>query len=136
MEPGDPRSELILGMNKAPNFVPFLLHGFAAETPEGANVSPERVASISALAQVRCGNYKTPTFVIHGEKDEMIPYAMATDIVEAMKEKDVDCGVIVVPDAKHMYDIFLKPGKKGWESAVLPGYEFLFRALGQSTSCT
>ena len=134
MEPGDPRSELILGMNKAPNFVPFLLNGFAAETPHGANVSPERVASISALAQVRRGNYKTPTFVIHGEKDEMIPFAMATDFAEAMKEKGVDCGVIIVPDAKHMYDISLKPGRKGWEGSVLPGYEFLFKALGSSTT--
>lgn len=134
MEPGDPRSELILGMNKAFNFVPFLLNGFAAETPEGANVSQERVASISALAQVRRGNYKTPTFVIHGEKDEMIPYTMATDFAEAMEEKGTDCGIIVVPDAKHMYDLFLKPGKKGWESSVLPGYEFLFKAVGKSMS--
>ena len=134
MQPGDPRSELILGMNKAPNFVPFLLNGFAAETPEGVNVSPDRVASISALAQVRRGNYKTPTFVIHGEKDEMIPYAMATDFAEAMKEQGVDCGVVVVPDAKHMYDITLKLGRKGWESSVLPGYEFLFKALGRSTA--
>lgn len=134
MEPGDPRSELILGMNKAPNFVPFLLNGFTAETPEGAKVSLERVASISALAQVRRGNYKTPTFVIHGDRDEMIPYTMATDFAEAMRERGVDCGVIVVPEAKHMYDIFLKPGKKGWESGVLPGYEFLFKALRKSTT--
>ena len=64
----------------------------------------------------------------------MIPFTMATDFAEAMKEKGVDCGVIVVPDAKHMYDIFLKPGKKGWESAVLPGYAFLFKALGKFTT--
>lgn len=118
-------------MNKAPKFVPFLLNGFAAETPEGSNPDPERVAAISPMAQVRCGNYKTPTFVIHGEKDETIPETMAVKFGKALKEAGVESEVLIVPGAKHMYDISMKPGKKGWEDNILPGYEFLFKALGK-----
>lgn len=118
-------------MNKALKFVPFLLNGFAAETPAGSNPDPERVAEISPMAQVRRGNCKTPTFVIHGEKDEMMPEIMAVEFGKALKELGVESEVLIVPGAKRMYDLSVKPAKKGWEDSILSGYEFSFKALGK-----
>ena len=102
LEPADPRSELVLGMNKAPKFVPFFLNGFAAETPEGSTPDAERITAFSPMALVRCGNSQTPSSVIHGEKDEMIPETMAVEFGKALKETGVESEVLIVPGAKHM----------------------------------
>ena len=129
---GDARSELVLEALKADNFVPILLRGMPVDDgreDRGHQPMPEDIAAISPLAQVRMGKYKTPTCIVHGDKDEVVPCSMSQEFVKALGAAGVPSEVIVSPGAKHMHDLLLKPGKPGWEESVVPAYRFLLRNL-------
>ena len=91
--------------------------------------TPERIAAISPLSQVRAGNYSTPTFIIHGDRDEIVPFHTAERFVQAMRAAGVESGFLPIKGARHIYDLTLKPGQKGWGETVEPGYRFLFDIL-------
>lgn len=95
--------------------------------------SPDRVSAISPMAQLRAGNYTTPTFLIHGEEDEIVPFHTAVLFAEALKEYGVKGGLLAVKGAKHIHDLRLKPGAERWQREVAPGYEFLLDILSDST---
>lgn len=87
---------------------------------------PRRVAAISPMAQLRAGKYTTPTFLIHGEKDEIVPFSTAVKFAAALKGYGVRSGFLPVKGEKHIHDLTLKPGTAKWDSQVGPGYAFLF----------
>lgn len=89
-----------------------------------------RVVAISPMAQLCRGNYKVPTFVIHGTNDEIVPYHTAVSFTQALQSAGVDGGLLTVPGARHIHDLSLKPGSERWCETVAPGYEFIFRHLG------
>ena len=93
----------------------------------------KRVAAISPMAQLRAGTYTTPTFLIHGENDEIVPYHTAVKFASALRARGVRSGFLEVKGAKHIHDLTLMPGTERWERQVAPGYEFLFEALGMVT---
>jgi dipeptidyl aminopeptidase/acylaminoacyl peptidase len=64
------------------------------------------------MAQVRSGAYRTPTFIVHGKRDDVVPHTMGVDLVGEMKKMDVESGVLVVPKARHTFNLKLKPGDK------------------------
>ena len=84
LAPTDAHSRLALHMNTHGRTLPVLLGGplapppgrgrraFPPETP-----TPDRVAAISPLAQIRAANYATPTFLIHPRDDDLIPWRQA-----------------------------------------------------------
>lgn len=131
VKPGDPRSELVLSLFKEGNGLPLLLNGISDDGDWNRYLNTAQVAAISPLAQVRNGTYKTPTFVVHGNKDEIVPYETAVRFVKEMREQGVECGFLTVEGAKHIHDLKLKPGTTSWEAEVAPGYEFLLRKLLQ-----
>ena len=49
-----------------------------------------------------------------------------------LRQQGVRCGLLAVKGAKHIYDLNLKPGVKGWEEHVKPGFDFLFDVVSRA----
>ncbi|KAF2816384.1 BcPKS16, polyketide synthase [Mytilinidion resinicola] len=131
LQPGDPRSDLLLSATQDGTALALLLNG---RTPSNgrdcfAAPSPSSVAAISPLAQARQGNYNTPTYIIHSPGDEVAPFAGAERLIEELKMQGVECGLLRVDGASHLHDLHLRPGMEGWEEHVVPGYTFLKEAV-------
>ncbi|KAK1255599.1 hypothetical protein MKX07_007858 [Trichoderma sp. CBMAI-0711] len=133
LEPGDPRSELVLALVKEQNGVSLLLDGVPTDGNTFHAPEPERVTAISPLAQVRLGTYRTPTFVIIGDEDEVVLFHSSVDFVDALRKQGIRHGFIPVPGQQHIFDLTLAPGMAKWEEWVAPGYKFLFDILGISS---
>ena len=83
---------------------------------------------MSPLAHVKNDTYRTPTYLIHGKPDDLIPWQQSQGFVDALERKGVRCGLDVPEGKKHLFDMFRDPDGSGWES-VRRGYEFCFRML-------
>jgi fermentation-respiration switch protein FrsA (DUF1100 family) len=64
-------------MNWEGKSLPVLINGLR-RTGVKPIISPpvppvEQIQAISPLAQIRAGNYNTPTFFIHGTRDDLVP---------------------------------------------------------------
>ncbi|RAL60849.1 hypothetical protein DID88_010174 [Monilinia fructigena] len=122
--PGDPRSELVLSLFKEGNGLNLMLNGIS-DNNWHRKPDPTRVAAISPMAQLRSGRYNIPTYLIHGENDEIVPYHAAKSFVAALREYGVRCGFLGIPGVKHLHDLDLKQGMQEWKQGVEPGYDFL-----------
>jgi dipeptidyl aminopeptidase/acylaminoacyl peptidase len=129
VKPGDPRSELVLSLFKESHGLNIMLNGLTSDGSWMRQPSPERVAYISPMAQVRSGTYNTPTFIIHGERDEIVPVRTAVKFVNALEKHNIEHGFLLIPNVKHIHDLNLKPGMEEWYTQVEPGYNFLLKAL-------
>ena len=139
MSPSDPRSRIILHMNWRGQALPILLNGLPTKassitSPIAQDYSsmPQptlaRIQEISPYAQVVKGNFKTPSYFIHGTKDDLIPWQQAQRMNDSLRERGVEVGISVLHGAKHLFDLVSR--MDGEEtSAVREGYEFLFRRL-------
>ena len=88
----------------------------------------EKIRAMSPYAQVIEGNYKTPTYFIHGTKDDLIPWQQAQTMHDALEERGVSVGISVLEGVEHLFDLF--PSIDGEKArAVREGYEFLVRKL-------
>ena len=132
IRPGDPRSELVLSLFKEGNGLPLLLNGIRPSDDKPWSTPPPArlVAAISPSAHLRDGTYTTPTFLIHGTKDEIVPFHTAVAFVGAMRERGVKVGFAEVKGARHIHDLNLKAGDKAWSENVGVGYDFLLQELG------
>ena len=92
--------------------------------------SADRVAAISPLAQIVAGNYRTPTFLVHGSEDDFIPWEQTQTTYNALVERNVPAGIRVVQGGGHMFEMLGIPknDSRVW-AAVLDGYEFLRQHL-------
>lgn len=82
----DPRCRIVLHMNWKAQTLPVILSGLPCEARVVGNemeitnwtALPQpplvEIVHCSALAQVKRENYKTPTFLVHGTADELIPW--------------------------------------------------------------
>lgn len=126
LQPGDPRSDLLLSMSQDGTGLSLLLHD---ESPSQA-----RIASISPLAQLRQGNFNTPTFIIHSQNDEVAPFISAERFVGEMNMRGGECKLLALEKISHLHDLHLRPGERGWEAGVEPGYKFLMEAVERESS--
>ena len=93
--------------------------------------SKDQIVSISPYAQIELGNYRTPTFILHGTEDDLVPCQQSRDTIAALMKKGVDCGVGVARGAGHLFDIFDSADPAGTGDAVVrEGYEFLMKHTG------
>ncbi|KAL4963709.1 uncharacterized protein BDV14DRAFT_201678 [Aspergillus stella-maris] len=134
MAPGDPRSRIILHMNWKGQSLPILLRGLP--TPDSISRSKaeklisqpqpntEEIQRVSPYAQIKKGVYRTPTFIIHGSEDDLIPWEQSVRTIEALKAKGVSAGVIVPQGKKHLFDLYGDVDGSGWE-VVKQGYDFV-----------
>ncbi|CAG8890482.1 unnamed protein product [Penicillium egyptiacum] len=133
MSPADPRSRIALHMNWKGQSLPMLLHGgrfWSDHKDDSGEDLPvptlEEIQAVSPLAQIRNGSYKTPTFIIHGTLDDLIPVEQAQRTSRELLTKGVEVELRVVDKAVHLFDIY--PGfekDQAAAQAVEDGYEFL-----------
>ena len=83
----------------------------------------------SALAQVKRGNYTTPTFLVHGTADELIPWQQSHRMWRELTDRGIEAGLAMVEDAPHICDTSHNTESADWK-AVLQGYDFLAQAAG------
>lgn len=138
MSLSDPRSRIVLHMNWTGQALPVLLNGLPSKNAIG-NKDPkqwlklpqpakEKVVAISPYAQIVRGNYNTPTYLIHGTEDDLIPWQQMQGTYDALVAKGVPAGLDIVEDAIHLFDLYRDRDGRHWQT-VLKGYEFLFRCL-------
>jgi acetyl esterase/lipase len=142
MSPSDPRSRIVLHMNWKGQTLPILLGGLSNESniTSGssssqllAQPSTDEIVPISPFAQIVRGNYRTPTYLVHGMEDDLIPWQQTQQVFNALVSIGVPTGVTIVKDAVHLFDLYSDPDGKGWR-AVQEGYEFLFSRLALVTT--
>ncbi|KAJ5604418.1 hypothetical protein N7510_009572 [Penicillium lagena] len=142
MSLSDPRSRIALHMNWKGQALPVLLNGLPSKKKlldDGDDASStnwldlpqpsmDRVRALSPYAQIVEGNYRVPTFLIHGTRDDLIPWEQSVRTTDALASQGVGAGVAIVEDAVHLFDLYRDPEGKYWE-AVLEGYDFLLKHL-------
>ena len=126
MSLSDPRWRILLHMNWNAKMVPFLLSGAHSLSPSYAAPTQSEIASISPYAQVLTGAYRSPTFLIHGRLDDLIPWQQSMRTVQALKAKGVEAEIEVIDEARHLFDTFPAPGVD-FEPSVRRAYLWLAR---------
>jgi acetyl esterase/lipase len=136
MSPQDPRSRIVLHMNWKAQFLPVILNGLphaskvSVSEAEALYAQPQpdthQIQRISPYAQIVQGTYRTPTYVVHGTEDDLIPWKQTARTVNALKEKGVAAEAVIVEGGVHLFDLYRDTDEKGWE-AVCKGYGFLSR---------
>lgn len=124
----DPRWRIIIHYNWKAQLVPVLVNGLPPKSRSGSrNVEElpmppvEKIQAVSPFAQIVKGTYRTPTFIIHGELDDLIPWQQSRDTIEALKKQGVTAG-LATPYAGHAFDLW---GDETDWSSVMEGYDFL-----------
>lgn len=152
----DPRWRIIIHYNWKAQLVPVLVNGLpskaraaeaqqgdqaaaAERAPDGRKLrdwrdlpmpSAEAVQAVSPHAHIVRGAYHTPTFIVHGDQDELIPWQQSREAVGALRARGVEAGLAVPRGAGHAFDLWSDedPLGTGW-AAVTEGYDFICRHL-------
>ncbi|KAL8653733.1 MAG: hypothetical protein Q9210_001920 [Variospora velana] len=141
MAPQDPRSQIVLHMNWRGQTLPVLLGGLPS-SDQVPSIDAKRyhklpqppvesIVSVSPYAQIVRGNYKSPTHIVFGTNDDLIPWQQAQQTVDAMQEAGIDAGLTVLEGEPHLFDLFRDPDGARWE-AIQPAYGFLFDRIKAS----
>jgi acetyl esterase/lipase len=141
MTPKDARSRLVLHMNWHGQTLPVLFRGLpsadavspaeAAKFTQMEQPPTEDIVQASPYAQITRGNYKSPTHIIFGMNDDLIPWQQAQQTADALRDAGVESGITLLPNQPHLFDMYRDPDGKRWE-AVLEGYRFLLGKVGKS----
>ena len=137
----DNRAKIILHMCWNSQTVPILVHGLPYSDSVSATdktdwkylpaASAQQVQAISPLWQIKQGNYKTPTFIVHGNGDDWLPVSMNEKTIEELKRRGIPASLAIPERCGHAFDLFPvgDPLNVGW-AAIEQGYEFICRQLG------
>jgi hypothetical protein len=82
------------------------------------------IVQVSPRAQITSGNYNTPTFLIHGTADDLIPWQQSYGTYGELVDHGVAAGLELIPNAPHICDLSSDPESEGWKAA-LKGYNFI-----------
>lgn len=138
----DPRTRFILHMNWRAQALPILINGLPPlSTPQTTSSSspsttsydnlpmpsPSQIARISPYSHIVTSHYKTPTFLIHGTEDDLIPWQQSQKTFEALKERGVEAGIEILEASGHLFDLTRDRGGDAGVRAVERGMEFLKR---------
>ena len=136
----DPRCRIVLHMNWKAQTLPALLSGLQTRVAEDGSVpvphdqtalpqpSTQEIVRCSPLAQVKRGLYTTPTFLVHGTADELIPWQQSQRVWQELTSRGVIAHLELIPGRPHICDTSRDPKSADW-MAVERGYEFLARAI-------
>ena len=132
MSKSDARSRIALHMNWHGQTLPILIHGLKDKTNarDKKLILPlptrKQIQSISPLAQIRAGKYRTPTFIVHPRQDDLIPWQQAQKTYEGLVENGVAAELRIVDNAVHLFDIYPRFDRhRQAMEAVEAGYSFL-----------
>lgn len=142
MCPSDPRSRIILHMNWRGQMLPVLANGLPSKdasrklsTEEQKQIarlpqpSSEQIARFSPLAHIVKNEVHSPTYLVHGTEDDLIPWQQSQRTYEALVAAGVDAGISVLEGQPHLFDLFSDGDGKKWER-ILEAFDFIFRHLG------
>ncbi|KAF4898800.1 Methylphloroacetophenone synthase [Colletotrichum fructicola] len=112
----NPRTTIILHGNWKGQLLPIWLDGLPSkgQIPQSASTSDyetlqrptrERIMAISPHAQVINGTYRTPTFLVHGTEDDLVPVQQARDMSESLAAHGVESGIAIIDGASHLLDL-------------------------------
>ncbi|KAI0455410.1 BcPKS19, polyketide synthase [Xylaria acuta] len=131
----DPRCRIVLHINWKAQTLPVIIGGLPSR--KKADKNPEikdwnnlpqpgldKITAVSPLAQIRQGNYRTPTFLVHGTADDLIPWQQSRGTYDAMVERNIAARLALIEGAPHICDLSSDPESEGWKAAIR-GYEFL-----------
>lgn len=127
MSMDDPRSRIILHMNWEAQTVSILTGGLGRMgVTKPTPPCTRQVQSISPAAQIRAGRYHTPTFLIHGDLDDLVPWQQSQTTYKVLCEMGVPAHLVVLKDALHLFDTYrnFKRDKLALE-AIDKGFAFL-----------
>ncbi|KAH0593194.1 Polyketide synthase [Metarhizium humberi] len=134
MSTSDPRSRIALHMNWTGQTLPLLLKGWMHKDKTVSDDSDpdslpfptyEEIQAVSPQFQIRAGRYRTPTFLIHGTMDDLVPCAQTESTYGALVANNIEAEIRVVQEGMHLFD--LHPSFHAGQEAVADGYEFLKR---------
>lgn len=132
MAPTDPRSRLVLHMNWHGRTLNVLLNGL--DNTSRHEPSPPKLADIlavSPLAQIRKGNYRTPTFIVHPRQDDLIPWQQAERTWRGLCDRGVESELRIVEGVPHLFDLYREnQSDPDAMKAVKDGYHFLCKHAG------
>lgn len=103
-----------------------------ARIPIFAQPDPQRVAAISPLAHAVGAigpAYKTPTFIIHGTMDDLIPWEQSQRFYEALVRNGVRADIRLIQGGEHLFDIGTGKMCEEANHAVRDGYMFLLKMV-------
>lgn len=140
MSLSDERWRIILHMNWKAQMLPILVNGLPSKKKLlGTNAksmeslpmpTPDQLVPINLYDQILLKNYRTPTFIIHGTEDDLIPWEQSQETIRVLRENGVECGFAAPKGAKHLFDTFSNKDPYGTgAAAVQEGYDFLFKQL-------
>ncbi|XXG94159.1 hypothetical protein Hte_000411 [Hypoxylon texense] len=106
----------------------FISEGDTASGEKNWNTLPQpsvdKIVAASAFAQICRGNYHTPTFLIHGTADDLVPWQQSWNTHKALVAAGIDTDAVMVQGAPHICDLSSNPLSEGWK-AVVKGYDFI-----------
>lgn len=65
-----------------------------------------------------------PTFIVHGEEDDMVPLELSWKLYEVLRREGVRCGMRTAPGEGHTFAARVTVGSRTWE-VQKEGFEFL-----------
>jgi acetyl esterase/lipase len=133
----DPRCRLMLHINWKAQTLPIILGGLPSKSniPPGHSEeeyydlpqpSEEKIREVNPRSKIEEGVYRTPTFLVHGTNDELIPWEQSQGTFESLQREGVESGFVAVQGAPHICDLSTERESEGWK-AVERGYEFICR---------
>ncbi|OCK75370.1 alpha/beta-hydrolase [Lepidopterella palustris CBS 459.81] len=132
----DPRCRIVLHINWKAQTLPVIMKGLpshrkaAVEHPdvEDWNALPQptldTIRAHSPRAHIIQGNYKVPTFFVHGTADDLIPWQQSQGTYQAMIERGIKADLVLLEGAPHICDLSSNPESDGWK-ATRKGYDFI-----------
>lgn len=142
----DDRARLILHMNWKAQGIQLLIQGLPhkSKVPAGDKTDwknlpmppVEKIRKCSPYWQILQGNYRTPTFMVHGNNDDWLPYHMTEKTIAALKKQGVTCGILIPDQCGHAFDLFPRGPRGdqlglGW-AAIENAYNFACDQLRMS----
>lgn len=136
----DARSRIALHMNWAGQSLPILLGSMKAKAENGTTVpskpifpqpSSKEIEPINPRAQIALGEYRTPTYLVHGTRDDLIPWQQTQKTYQCLLKAQIEAGMAIVPNGIHLFDLRGERDDDTWP-IVRRAYEFLFTQLRRS----
>ncbi|KAF2787894.1 alpha/beta-hydrolase [Melanomma pulvis-pyrius CBS 109.77] len=127
----DPRSRIVIYMNWNGAALPILTNGLSKEISRDERTKStmpnrEQIRSISPLAHVQDGTYRTPIYLIHGTADDLVPWQQSKRMMDALQEKGVPVHLQLLEGEPHLFDMFRRSRRNGpAAAAIIGGINFL-----------
>lgn len=128
-------------MNHAGQTLPMLLGGLERIRRAGASrgqvpILPQPDADVVATISPLCHAsgvaqpvYDTPTFIIHGTEDDLVPWEQSQRFHEMLVAKGVKAGIRLVHRGQHLFDLGVGRDDGEAQKAVQDGYMFLLTTV-------